>query len=131
MYCPQCRTEYREGFAECADCHVPLVAGTPPPEPASRFDPSMDLVDVLETQDAVQLAMVKGLLEDAGIPFNLPGQITRLVNDVDPFLQKHIRVQVPRDREEEARQLLEVLLQPDPDLQLPDDDTPGASGANA
>ncbi len=72
--------------------------------------------------------MVKGLLEDAGIPFNVPGGITRLVNDVDPFLQKHLRVQVPRDREEEARQLLEVLFQPDTDLPLEEDAaTPGGN----
>ena len=27
MYCPECRCEYRDGFAECSDCHVPLLAG--------------------------------------------------------------------------------------------------------
>ncbi|HTX34470.1 MAG TPA: DUF2007 domain-containing protein [Bryobacteraceae bacterium] len=129
MYCPQCGTEYRDGFTECADCHVPLLAGTPPPDEPSAFNPSLDLVDVLVSQDAVQLAMVKGLLEDAGIPFNVPGGITRLVNDVDPFLQKHLRVQVPRDREEEARQLLEVLLQPDPNPSF--DEDAAASGGNA
>ena len=25
MFCPQCQTEYREGFTECAICHVHLV----------------------------------------------------------------------------------------------------------
>ena len=29
MYCPQCRVEYFEGFTECSDCRVPLLAGTP------------------------------------------------------------------------------------------------------
>lgn len=28
-YCPKCRAEYREGFAECADCHSSLVASLP------------------------------------------------------------------------------------------------------
>ena len=112
MYCPQCRTEYLESFIECSDCHVPLLRGTPPRAPHNDLDPSLDLVEVLETKDAIQLAMAKGLLEDAGIPFYLLGQITRLVNDVDPFLQKHVRIQVPRDREAEAQEILEMLLQP-------------------
>jgi len=130
MYCPQCGTEYREGFTECADCGVRLAAGTPPPEPPSEFDPALDLVEVLESEDTVQLAMAKGLLEDAGIPFYLRGQITRLVNDVDPFLQKHVGVQVPRDREAEARELLEVLLEPDPNALPAEEDaaeTPGGA----
>ncbi|MGA2041463.1 MAG: DUF2007 domain-containing protein [Bryobacteraceae bacterium] len=113
MYCPQCQVEYRDGFTECSDCRVPLLAGMPPEEPPSSFDPTLDLVVVLETNDSVQLAMAKGLLEDAGIPFFILGQIATLVQDVDGFLHKWVRVQVPRDREAEARQLLEELLQPD------------------
>jgi hypothetical protein len=113
MYCPQCRVEYRDGFTDCSDCQVPLLAGTPPPEPPDGFDPSLDLVVVLETNDSIQLAMTKGLLEDAGIPFFVLGQITTLVTDVDGFLHKWVRVQVPRDREAEAKELLETLLQPD------------------
>ena len=111
MYCPQCRNEYREGFTECADCHVPLREGNPPPDP---FDPTLDLVVVMETNDRFQLAMAKGLLESAGIPFFGLGQITMLVNDVDPFLRKWVRVQVPRDREAEARELLQEVEQPVP-----------------
>jgi hypothetical protein len=25
MFCPLCRAEFRPGFIECSDCHVPLV----------------------------------------------------------------------------------------------------------
>lgn len=128
MYCPQCGTEYREGFTECADCRVPLLDGTPPAEPPSSFDPNLDLVVVLETTDAMQLALAKGSLEDAGIPFFVLGQIKTLVNDVDPFLHKQVLVQVPRDREAEARELMEPLLNPEtvpPDeLTEPPESTP-------
>jgi hypothetical protein len=110
MYCPQCRVEFRDGFTECSDCHVPLSAGTPSPE-VDSFDPTLGLVVVLETDDGVQLALAKGLLEEAGIPFFVLGQIATLVQDVDAFLHKWVRVQVPRDREAEARELLEGMLQ--------------------
>ena len=109
MYCPQCGVEYRDGFTECADCHVPLSPGVLPPEPAAPFDPTIGLVVVLETNDPIQLALAKGLLEDAGVPYFALGQIATLVTDVDPFLHKTVRVQVPRDREAEARELLEQL----------------------
>ena len=26
MFCPLCKAEFREGFTECSDCHVSLVA---------------------------------------------------------------------------------------------------------
>jgi hypothetical protein len=111
MYCPQCGTEYREGFTECSDCHIPLLPGNTPPE-SSSFDPNLDLVVVLETNDPIQLALAKGLLEEAGIPLFVLGQIATLIQDVDGFLHKWVRLQVPRDREAEARELLEQVLQP-------------------
>lgn len=48
MYCPQCKAEYRRGFARCADCGVELVSEWPAealvaPEPASApGDPEED-----------------------------------------------------------------------------------------
>jgi hypothetical protein len=100
MYCPQCGVEYRDGITECPDCRVALVHST------------RDLVVVLETNDRIRLAMAKGLLEDAGIPFFVQGQITTLIQDVDGFLRKWIGLQVPRDREAEAREVLAQFLQP-------------------
>ena len=84
------------------------------------FDPTLELVVVLETNDRVQLAMAKGLLEDAGIPFYVMGQIANLIQDVDGFLRKWVRLQVPRDREGEARELLEQLEVPVPDDAAPE-----------
>jgi hypothetical protein len=108
VYCPQCRCEYRDGFTECSDCHVPLLAGAPASDPAGV--PTLGLVVVLETNDRIQLAFAKGLLEDAGIPYFILGQIATLIQDVDGFLHKWVRVQVPRDREAEARELMGELL---------------------
>jgi hypothetical protein len=125
MYCPQCLVEYRDGFTECADCRVPLSPGTLPPEPVVPFDPTIGLVVVLETNDLIQLSLAKGLLEDAGVPYFALGQIATLVTDVDPFLHKMVRLQVPRDREPEARELLEQLFAAEPSPQLTGEDDVG------
>lgn len=114
MYCPECGDEYREGFTECSDCHVPLLPGSCPPDPPDGFDPNLELVVVLETNNPIELALAKGLLEDAGIPHFVLGQIATLVRDVDGFLKKWVRLQVPRDREGEARELLKPVLEPVP-----------------
>jgi hypothetical protein len=96
-----------------------------------RFDPTLELVVVLETNDQIQLALAKGLLEEAGIPFFVLGQIAILIQDVDPFLNKWVRVQVPRDREAEARKLFQEL--PQAENSLPTDADYGAvePGGNA
>ena len=78
------------------------------------FDPSLELVVVMETNDRLQLAMAKGLLDEAGIPYFVLGQIATLIQGVDPFLNKWDRLQVPRDREAEARAVLEPVLEPVP-----------------
>jgi len=115
MYCTQCMAEYREGVAECSDCHVPLLPGEPPqPEPGEEFDPNMDLVVVFESNDPVLIAMAKGALEEAEIPYFGLNQITRLVNDVDPMLRKTIRIQVAADQAENAHEVLALLEMPVP-----------------
>jgi|WetSurMetagenome_2_1015567.scaffolds.fasta_scaffold172904_3 hypothetical protein len=85
-----------------------------PPEPESGFDPNLELVVVLETCDAFALALAKGLLEEAGIPFFVLNEVSMLVTDVDPMLRKWVRVQVASDREAEARDLLARITQPEP-----------------
>ncbi len=112
MYCPKCRIEYRNGFVDCVDCLVSLLPGTPPPEPSLHFDPNLDLVVILETNSRIQLALANGLLDDAEIPYFVLGPIATLVTDVDPFLKKWVHLQVPGDRESEARELLGPVLHP-------------------
>ncbi len=81
----------------------------------TRSESHQEPVVVLETNDRVQLAMAKGLLEEAGIPYFVLGQITTLVQDVDPFLNKTLRLQVPADAEEDAREVLLPVTEPVPE----------------
>jgi hypothetical protein len=63
MYCPVCRSEYRDGFTVCADCEVALVGEMP----AERGREG-DLVTVLETDDASLLGLAASRLTDVDIP---------------------------------------------------------------
>ncbi len=83
-----------------------------PPTPRDFSNSDRDLVVILETNDRVQLALAKGLLDDAGIPYFVMGQIATLIQDVDGFLKKWVRLQVPRSCEFEARELMAQLQFP-------------------
>jgi hypothetical protein len=67
MYCPECGSEYREGFVQCADCEVPLVE-TPPQEQEPEH-PDVNFVTVLETGDPGEIALAESILLEAQIPY--------------------------------------------------------------
>ena len=119
MYCPQCLTEYRPGFFECADCRVPLAAGEPPHPPVGDHSPK--LVTVLVTRDSMGLMLAKAALEEAGIPYLLdsddPGYVAAFHQFLGvggtPLCECFCRIQVAADDENDARALLAPLEQPD------------------
>ncbi|MBZ5729055.1 MAG: DUF2007 domain-containing protein [Acidobacteriia bacterium] len=123
MYCPQCLTEYREGFRECADCRVPLAEGVPPAaQPDAEQKHDLALVTVLETDDTYVLAMARGALDEAGIDYMVacdehghhPELPTAFPTFSAPIACCWCRVQVAADCETQARELLEPLQKPDP-----------------
>ena len=116
MYCPQCRTEYRDGFLECTDCGVALVCSLPKkPQPHT-----LDLVTVLQTGDSFALTLAKSALEDAGIEYVVSGGDPRYIAGFRgafgvgaiPLGKCSCRVQVASESEPEARVLLEPLQEP-------------------
>jgi len=74
MFCPQCGTEYRDGFFRCADCQVALVDKLPPPESTPpRVLPSQ-LVTILQTGDPFLLGVAKSLLDSESILYLAKGE---------------------------------------------------------
>lgn len=109
MYCPECGSEYREGFFECADCKVPLTAEPPAEEP----HPDLDLVTVMTEEDPARLALAESLLMDGEIPYFKKGdQIQDLFGmgrlAFNPLVGP-VLLQVPQEYAEEARALLDDL----------------------
>ena len=65
-WCPQCGTEYREGFDRCSDCGAALVAEAPPAEAEVEYGPEWVAVGGYTTDDEARIA--HGLLAGKGIP---------------------------------------------------------------
>ena len=65
MYCPDCRAEYRQGIAVCADCHVALV----PSLPEASHDKGGAFVTLWEGDDLGLYTNLTKALDDAGIRY--------------------------------------------------------------
>jgi hypothetical protein len=61
MFCPKCKTEYREGFSVCADCNVDLVRELPP-EPKPEY---IEYEEIIVTYNPADVALIKSLNKQA------------------------------------------------------------------
>jgi hypothetical protein len=120
MYCPECEVEYRAGFTECSDCHIPLVEKLPPP--AEVPTPNLELVRVLEGNNFVVHSLAKSALEQAGIPYYVEGEeIGVSMSGIDPHLYRWWAIQVARDHEPQARAILTEAIAEE-DLAIDEDE---------
>jgi hypothetical protein len=113
MYCPSCGQEYREGVTVCRDCGAILTQDPPATEPEPRPE-WLDLETVFESSDPALLPVVRSLLESEGIPVFARGELLQDVLGWGRMLGTNlitgpVRLQVPRERAEEARRLLSVM----------------------
>lgn len=113
MFCPRCRSEYREGLVTCPECDVGLLAELPAErQPAPRY---VDLVTVLRGFDTPTMLVASSRLNDTGIPFFLKGEgvqdlfaLGRMGLGFSPVAGPP-EVQVSREDEARARAVLEAL----------------------
>jgi len=70
--CPNCTYEYVEGIAICPDCNSPLVEEND----LQKFEElsEADWVLVYTSGDELEIGMLKGLLESAGLIVNVLSQ---------------------------------------------------------
>ncbi|MFQ5526449.1 MAG: putative signal transducing protein [Thermoanaerobaculia bacterium] len=111
MFCSKCGAEYREGFDRCSECGVPLDE-TPATGPGPGPDPNLELVTILETADASAVPVVQSILQAAGIPFFVRDLHSLGMRPRGGFFgaaspELGAAIQVPADRVDEARALLE------------------------
>jgi hypothetical protein len=111
MLCPQCGVEFQEGVVECSDCHVPLTDRRPESGTSSATQADEDDLDVLIRtgfQNPIAIGLAKSLLREAGIPFFAMDQNPAARQESGNILGWW-DVRVPRDRESDAREILQSV----------------------
>lgn len=102
-YCPDCKYEYNEGVESCPDCEKELVSELPPEE-------IEEMVPVYVAEDATEALILRGILEEAGIPVRERADVD---TDLDAFAgpMAEDALTVPKSRAEEAKMILEKALE--------------------
>ena len=111
MFCPVCGDEYQPGFVGCSECGAKLVESLPKEAEPAPFE----MTTVLETGDQSLVAVARSVLESSGIPCiarneglqNLFGWGS--IGTGYNAAMGPIRLQVLREDEAVARQLLETV----------------------
>ena len=101
MFCPKCRSEYREGFTTCNDCNVPLVSELLP-ESEPGF---VDYKEVLATNSPSDRALIRSILDAEGITYFFQGEyVSAYVYHAIP-----VRLMVREDQVQKAMDILKDL----------------------
>ena len=103
MICPECGSEYREGFMHCSDCDVDLVE----PEPE---EPEVDLVRVYTSGNPAIIPIVDSVLRDAEIEFMKTGEsVQALQGGIGSSLVFPVGFWVRAEDEAAAREILDGI----------------------
>lgn len=70
MFCPKCKSEYREGFYQCPDCGSGLVDRLPP----DNHSGDDEFVEVYSTYRQDDIAFIKSILAGEGMTYFFEGE---------------------------------------------------------
>jgi len=104
MFCPRCKTEYREGFAACADCNLPLVAKLPEEIPIDHTPEKWIKVAVFDNLSQAQTS--RSILEGQGIACMMQDENAVGLVPIFTYVLGGIKLFVAEKDEAEAREIL-------------------------
>jgi len=114
MFCPKCKSEYKEGIKTCKKCQVSLVESLES-EAKSVYE-YQDLVSIYRPDDAGAMAIAKSLLENEGIKYYVKNEILQELFGAGRFGTGYNPIfgpsylQVSQDDAETAREILKDLI---------------------
>jgi hypothetical protein len=107
MICPNCHTEYRDGYSVCADCNVDLVDVLPYDqelEDEVEYDPDITYVEILRTGSLTDITMIKSLLDGEDIDFYIKGESMTSLGPIEPM-----RLMVAEDQIDQVTEILKPM----------------------
>ena len=103
MFCPKCKSEYREGFYKCADCGTDLVYQLPP-ETSDSFSDE-EFVEVFSTYQQGDIAFIKSVFDGEGITYFFEGESSIMLIAAGAYA----RLLVKADEADRAKDILRDL----------------------
>ena len=101
MFCPKCESEYREGFAVCADCDIALIEELPP-----KKEPIfIEYEEVLGTYNPADIMIIKSILDAENITYYFNAEHFMYVRP----LAEPARLMVAKEDVETAKEILKDL----------------------
>ncbi len=98
MFCPNCRSEYREGYYRCAVCNTDLVDELSP-EQGPEY---IEYEEVMATYNTMDVAFIKSILDSEDITYYFNAEHFMYVRP----LAEPARLMVKKDQVEIAKALL-------------------------
>ena len=106
MICPECKSEYRQGFLTCADCGTELVLALPEDEPADDGEHDyVEYEDLMRLLDPSYVAFIRSVLTAEGFDYYVLGEHTSYLFSLP--VEQIIRVRA--DQIERAREILDDI----------------------
>ena len=102
MFCPECRSEYREGFSECADCHVELIPELAPLPTDPKSGDFVEYEELLSTYNLADISFIESILDSEKIIYFMQNEEFNTLT----FSPQPVRVMVNTDQLDEAKSLL-------------------------
>lgn len=101
MFCPKCKSEYREGFNTCADCGTELIEELSNVTDEFEYE---ELTTIAVTNNWGLIALAKSILDSMEIKY--------YINDIPSYIAAGIifvEIQVPISEAINAKELLKDI----------------------
>ncbi|MGB3221525.1 MAG: DUF2007 domain-containing protein [Desulforhopalus sp.] len=102
MFCPKCKSEYRDGFKQCKECQLDLV----PRLETEEFEDDDVLIELTSGIQQTAIGVIKSILDAEGIKYTIFDEST---GNLYPVPGAN-RLMVAKGDYQTAQELLESFL---------------------